>query len=547
MRWSIARHGDAQTMNVSNWLKRGNVSRVVLVGLALASLGVPVHSAAEVEEIAIITAVRSADTHAVRTLISHGIDVNTAQPDGATALHWAAYRDDVEVAELLLHHGADVNVTNELGASPLWLAADNGSPSMVALLLEAGATADIPLPEGETPIMSASRSGNVTAVRLLLEHGVDVNVAETTRGQTALMWAVAQAHHQVIDALIRYGANVEARSTRRSRLMHAAATNASQYDQGVTWHRGGFTPLLFAARHGDVESARLLLAAGANINLPAPTGASPLVIAAHSGHGAFGRYLLDAGADPNSDDAGYTALHAAILRGDERLVETLLQHGADPNSRLLAGTPLRRASQDWSLNPALTSATPYWLAAYYREPAIMRDLVAAGADPRMTTLELWRPVFERAGGVGPPHVGGGVVPALVAAVRGPANKGRFFNTLLREPHVEEQQALATVRVALEFGADVDAPDLRGGTALHTAAQRNFTTIVRLLAEQGADLNVVNDAGRTPLQLASAAEASRARSPEAAARAPGGNTAEVLREFGALETTESTDGNERVQQ
>ena len=107
--------------------------------------------------------------------------------------------------------------------------------------------------------------------------------------------------------------------------------------------------------------------------------ASPLVIAAHSGHNAFGRYLLDAGADPNSDDAGYTALHAAILRGDERLVETLLQHGADPNSRLLAGTPLRRASQDWSLNPALTSATPYWLAAYYREPAIMRDLVAAGA------------------------------------------------------------------------------------------------------------------------------------------------------------------------
>ena len=112
MRWSIARRGDAQTMNVSNWLKRGNVSRVVLVGLALASLGGPVHSAAEVEEIAIITAVRSADTHAVRTLISHGIDVNTAQPDGATALHWAAYRDDVEVAELLLHHGAAVSYTH---------------------------------------------------------------------------------------------------------------------------------------------------------------------------------------------------------------------------------------------------------------------------------------------------------------------------------------------------------------------------------------------------------------------------------------------------
>ena len=204
--------------------------------------------------------------------------------------------------------------------------------------------------------------------------------------------------------------------------------------------------------------------------------------------------------DPNDIGAGYSALHVATLRGDERLVEALLEHGADPNVRLEAGTPLRRTSQDWALNPALVSATPYWLAAYYREPNIMRDLVAAGADPRLTTLERWRPVSDRAGGVGPPHVDGGFIPPLVAALRGPANKGRFFNSGLRDPEGEERRVLAAVQVALELGADADEVARDGGAAIHTAAQRNFTTVVELLARYGADINLRNGRGRSPLPV-----------------------------------------------
>ena len=288
-------------------------------------------------DLPLVEAVKSRDTDAVRTLLAEGVDVNAPQSDGATALHWAAYRDDVDTAALLIEAGANVNTANELGATPLWLAADNGSPTMIERLLDAGANPNVALPEGETPVMTASRTGNADVVRLLLAHGAALNVSEHSRGQTALMWAVAQGHHAVVATLLEHGADVAARSKARPRLMHADSTNASQYDQGVMWNRGGFTPLLFAARHGDIDSARLLLRAGAEVNDTAPTGASALVVAAHSGHGAFAATLLDEGADPNAAGAGYTALHSAILRGDRTLVEQLLNHGANPNARLEKG------------------------------------------------------------------------------------------------------------------------------------------------------------------------------------------------------------------
>ena len=76
--------------------------------------------------------------------------------------------------------------------------------------------------------------------------------------------------------------------------------------------------MLFAARSGDLESAKLLVAAGADVNGAAPDGNSVLVVAAHSGHGSVAEFLLDKDADPNATGAGYTALHAAVLRGDLR-------------------------------------------------------------------------------------------------------------------------------------------------------------------------------------------------------------------------------------
>lgn len=510
-------------------------ARFVTIALLAFALALPAAgaAAANADDAPIIEASRAQDAEAVRALIAEGADVNVRQADGATALHWAAYRDDHAIAELLIDAGADVNEANELGATPLWLAADNGSARMVERLLDAGAGPDAALPEGETPIMTASRTGSAEAVRLLLAHGADINAAETSRDQTALMWAVAQGHHDVIAVLLEHGADVNARSRVRPRLMHNDSTNASQYDQGIVWARGGYTPLLFAARHGDGEAGRLLVAGGADIDDAAPTGASALTIATHGGHTDFALFALEAGADPNASGAGYAPLHAAILRGDLSLVRALTGAGADPNARLEKGTPLRRAGQDWYLAPQLASATPYWLAAYYQEPEIMRALVDAGADPSLTTLELWESVFDRAGGVGPPHIAGGFQSPLLAAVGGRHNRGRVFNSSLRDPDADERQALESARIAIEFGADVNHAD-RGGTApIHTAAQRNYATVVQLLAEHGADLTLKNGRGQTPLQIAERAEQGRAARPDITTY-PSGNSAQALRDLGVVD-------------
>ena len=227
------------------------------------------------------------------------------------------------------------------------------------------------------------------------------------------------------------------------------------------------------------------------------------------------------------------------------MATALLAGGADPDMRLERGTPLRRAGQDWAIAPQLVSATPYWLAAYYQEADLMRALVAWGADPSLTSLERWAYVFERAGGVGPPHVAGGFQTPLLAAVSGVNNRGRRFNSSLRNPDREERAAYEAARAAIEHGADVNQVDHVGTAPLHSAAQRNYATVVELLAEHGADLNLKNGSGTTALTLAERAEARRIERPDIT-RYPSGNSAQVLRDLGAGKEAEETKAAEEWQ-
>ena len=187
-----------------------------------------------------------------------------------------------------------------------------------------------------------------------------------------------------------------------------------------------------------------------NINGTAANGASPLVVATHSGHPDFARLLLEAGADPDAIGAGYNALHAAVLRGDLETVEELLVNGADPDVRLKRATPVQRASEDWALKSPLISATPYWLAAYYREAKIMRVLEQGGANTLLTNEEVFREKGRtRADRLNPPvpKAVSWFASALQAAILGDSTRSRLYTQENPDPVGEERLALEAVIAA----------------------------------------------------------------------------------------------------
>jgi ankyrin repeat protein len=443
-----------------------------------------------------VEAVKDRDIGAVRTLLRQRADVNAPAPDGSTALHWATHWDDGEIAALLLRAGANVNAVSELGVAPLYLACSNGSAAMVERLVAAGANAGISLPTGETPLMMCARTGSVAAVKSLLAHGADPNAREHSRDQTALMWAIAAGHPDVVRVLVEGGADIRARTrTRREfafvgyRFFIAVRALTEKERQSMQYvDFGGYTPLHFAAQRGEVAAAGTLIAAGAPVNDPSAEGTTPLVVAAHSGHTAVARLLIDQGADVDDARAGYSALHAAVLRGDISLVTALLAGRANPNVRLTKGTPVRKYSKDYALGLNVLGATPYWLATRFAEPEIMRALVAGGADQTLAVDD--------------------GTPAVHAAISyRPGNgdrRDRYISpreSAALDPEQDERETLDTVRAALDLGTDVNTLSPSGDTPVHAAVARGYVSVVQLLVERGAALDVRNRAGKTAYEMA----------------------------------------------
>ena len=485
----------------------------------------------------LIETAKFSDASAVQLLLQNGADPDSRQTDGATALHWATYREDVDMVNSLIAAGANANALNRLNASPLYLAAKAGNAALIEILLDAGADANQELTLGETAIMTAARAGSADGVSHLIAAGADVNARETSREQTALMWAAAQGHLEVVSALVNADADLEARSKVRPMLMFADATNGGAFDQGINELLGGFSPLLFASREGHTEVARILLNAGAEIDGLAANGTSSLVVAAHSGHSNLAVMLIEMGADTNLIGAGYNALHAAILRGDVDTVVALLEHGADPDTRLLKPNPVQRASEDWSLKSPLVGATPFWIAANFREAEIMRALANSGADPLLTNEEQLSRPRERADRDSfTPRAIGGIASTVQAAITGDSTRGRFYVQPNPDPAGEEQLALAAVIVAAEHGVNLNHRDHNESTAMHDAAARGLPNIIRELAERGADVNALNSRGMTPLDLALAAE----RRPNFFGfdlSVPGSSPSEVLRGYGGVNASD----------
>jgi ankyrin repeat protein len=438
-------------------------------------------------DLRLVDAVRSKDVSAVRALLKSGIDVNAPQGDGATALHWAVHYDDLATADLLLRAGARTNAPNDLGVTPLYLACTNRNATMVEKLIAAGANPNAKLLNGETVLMNCARTGNALSVKALIAAGARVNVTEPEHDQSALMWAAAEKHPDVVRLLIDAEADIRARSRTYPETVTSEVTQrAGREELNYTVLRGGSTPLLFAARSGDAESLRLLIAAGADVNDTLPNGMSALVLAEHSGQGAAAGALLEKGADPNAAGIGYSALHAAVLRGDVNLVTDLLRHNANPNAQITKGTPLRRNSQDYNLPATLIGATPYWLAAKFLEPEIMRALIAGGADAETPITDGTTPLMAAAG---LKEGNGRTAPEQDRRGLSVVDGGRL---------PDEARIVETVRAALAQPVNVNATNRNGDTALHAAALLGYDPVVKLLAEKGANLSVKNNRGVTPL-------------------------------------------------
>jgi uncharacterized protein len=426
---------------------------------------------AAADDRSLIDAAKQADKVALRALLQTGVDVNASEGDGATALHWATYRDDIDCVDLLIRAAANVNAANDLGATPLWIASLNGNPAIVRRLLDAGADPNAALRLGETPLMVAARSGHPVVVEYLLANGADVN-ARAARSQTALMWAVAQRHPDVVKVLLSHKADVHARSDVWTQMMAVPPHGMLEYNRAVP--QGGDTALMFAARVGDLASARLLVTAGANVNDQDAWGVSATMLAAHAGYRDLVEFLLEHGADANAGSAGFTALHAAIMRRDEKMAAALLAHGANASARVTAWTPTRRSSKDFNFPPELVGATPFWLAARFSQPDVMRLLAKHGADP----LVVHRVTYHAA-------EGGERRTEATTALMAATGMGGGSAWVTPDRSAREALALEAVTVALELGVDVNATNADGRTALDGARAAKFDKVVAFLVEKGA--------------------------------------------------------------
>jgi len=434
--------------------------------------------------------------------------VNQRSADGSTPLLWAVYDGNVTEVRRLLKAGANVTMANNYGASPMSLASEVANTEILKLLVEAGASANSANPEGQTALMAVARTGNVAAAQFLIDRGAAIDAKENWGGQTALMWASARRHPEMMKLLIAKGANVNASSINRDYQRHVTAEGRPK-----NLDTGGLTPLLYAARENCMACVKVLLDSRADINLPDPDGVSPLHVAIMNANWDIAKHLILAGADVNQwdiygeaplftiignrtkIDGGRGSIDPANETDGNTILNMLLDRKADTNMQLffrpagVSGKTMTRGS------------TPLIRAATNGDLELVKLLIAHGADVNLQMADRQTPTM--------------------AVLSGRAN---------------EKQALELIRVLHEAGEKVHGialvnhrEETRGGTALHYATRKRYKEVIKELVSYGVDINAKDQDGLTALDYTQ----SRGYMPFMALQTPKYNdVATLLRELGA---------------
>jgi uncharacterized protein len=465
--------------------------------------------------------------------------------DDVMPLLTAIYHGDLQAVERLIAAGANVRAANREGVTPLAMACLDGDLPIIERLLAAGADPREHGPNGETLLMFAARNGRVDVLKRLLAAGADVNAREALRGTTALMWAAEQRHPEAVKALLAAGADpaitsgpaglpqnymaprLDVRAVQEARLRRARAAAAGRtYDEQVAFERqnpvnagaspagrpvdpsatdddtvvqaglvgnggGGLTALIFAAREGDIDSAKALVDGGARINQTTEYGWTPLLTAVNNRNYALAKMLIDRGADVNmANKGGWTPLYLAtdnrnIEGGDYpvpkpdldhlEIIKALLEHGANPNARVRENTLTRTIfTMQWFFEDG---ATAFVRAAQSSDIELMKLLLQYKADPSLATGN-GDTALTAAGGIG-----------WVEGV-----------TYERSP----QENVEAIRMLLDLGLDPNAANNEGRTALMGAALKGRNAAVQLLVDRGAKLETQDRGSRDTDKLGSAA-------------------------------------------
>jgi ankyrin repeat protein len=447
----------------------------------------------------LLDAVRKDDVAAAVKLIDGGADVRAKTSDGTTALHWAAHNGQLDLLKRLLKAGADARARNDYGSSPVQEAAIRGDAAMLATLLKAGADVESANDDGETALMTVARTGKVDAAAVLIKAGAKVDAVESWRGQTALMWAASQRQPEMTKLLLQSGADPNAVSALRNWARTSTAEPRGQWRPPGAW-----TALQFAAREGCPACARELVKGGAKLDTASPEGITALLFAVLNARFDTAKVLIEAGADVNlADKWGPAPLYSAIdynttPRGGRpdrpstdvttplEIATMLLDRKADIDFALKAFPPYRLLGPDRGGDSLLTiGATPLTRAAKACDVPAAKLLLSRGAKVDAATSQ-------------------GLTPLLVVAGSNWAitdTRGRFRN---------EKQCIETAKMLLDAGANINAVNGNGQSSLHAAARMDMKDFVRFIGERGANLDIKDRNGSTALDIAEGRTGTAAR-------------------------------------